>query len=79
MDLPLLARSAMSAALPVTARPTRQVSPTMPPSRLRRQLMRCSVRSMPARLSSPNSPTCVSSAEQCLQGSQGDVHTRPIF
>ena len=57
MDFPLLARSAISAALPGTARPTRQVSPTMPPSRLRRQLMRCSVRSMPARLSSPNSPT----------------------
>ena len=35
MDLPLLARSAMRAALPGTARPTRQVRPTMPPSRLR--------------------------------------------
>ena len=42
--------------VPNTARPTRQVMPTMRPSRLRIAEMRCSVRSMPARLSSPNAP-----------------------
>ena len=43
--------------VPKTARPTRQVSPTMRPRRLRMAEMRCRVRSMPARLSSPNSLT----------------------
>lgn len=50
-------RSSTSAALPAMARPTRHVSPTMRPLRLRMQLTRCSVLSMPARLSPPNSPT----------------------
>jgi hypothetical protein len=53
--------SAAMAALPGTARPARQVRPTMRPSRLRIHDMRCSVRSMPALLSSPNSPSCTAS------------------
>ena len=47
------------AALPSTARPARHVRPTMRPSRLRMQEMRCSVRSIPALLSSPKSPSCI--------------------
>ena len=46
----------MMRIVPNTARPTRQVRPTMRPLRLRMQEMRCSVRSMPARLSLVNSP-----------------------
>jgi hypothetical protein len=57
LSLPAI-RSATSPALPWIARPTRHVSPTMRPALLRRQLMRCRVASMPARLSPPNSPTC---------------------
>ena len=53
--LPVLMRSSMTWIVPNTARPTRHVSPTMRPRRLRMHEMRCSVRSMPARLSSPNS------------------------
>ena len=56
MLLPDSTMSRMMAMVPKTARPTRQVSPTMRPARLRMAEMRCSVRSMPARLSSPNSP-----------------------
>ncbi len=56
MLCPLWMMSSMIAIVPKTARPTRQVRPTMRPRRLRMQEMRCSVRSMPARLSSPNSP-----------------------
>src|SRR5438477_11769570 len=41
----------------VMARPTRQVTPTIWPPRLRITEMRWSVRSMPARLLSPNDPT----------------------
>ena len=48
--------SRMMSIVPNTARPTRQVRPTTLPERLRMAQMRCSVRSMPARLSSPNSP-----------------------
>ena len=44
----------MIAIVPKTARPTRHVSPTILPLRLRIAEMRWSVRSMPARLSSPN-------------------------
>lgn len=50
-------RSCTIWALPLMARPTRQVRPMMRPVRLRMQLMRWSVRLMPARLSPPNSPT----------------------
>ena len=46
----------MISMVPKTARPTRQVRPTILPLRLRMAVMRCSVRSMPARLSSPNEP-----------------------
>ena len=42
--------------VPKTARPTRRVKPMMAPFRLRMAEMRCSVRAMPARLSSPKSP-----------------------
>jgi hypothetical protein len=57
MEEPLQMRSRTSSALPVIARPTRQVRPTTLPERLRIALMRCSVASMPARLSPPKSPT----------------------
>ena len=43
---------------PEIARPTRQVSPTTRPARLRMQEMRWRVLSIPARLSPPKSPTC---------------------
>ena len=49
-------RSLMISIVPNTARPMRAVRPTILPLRLRIALMRCSVRSMPARLSSPNEP-----------------------
>lgn len=51
---------------PVTARPTRQVSPTTAPLRLRMAEMRCSVPSTPARLSPPKSP---SAASACARSS----------
>ena len=44
------------AIVPNTARPTRQVKPTISPVRFRIAEIRCSVRSIPARLSPPNSP-----------------------
>jgi len=53
---PVRMRSSMTLMVPKMARPTRQVSPTMRPLRLRKQEMRCRVRSIPARLSPPNSP-----------------------
>ena len=59
IELPDATRSAAIAALPSTARPARHVRPTMRPSRLRMQEMRCSVRSIPALLSSPKSPSCI--------------------
>ena len=46
----------MTRMVPYTARPTLSVSPMASPRRFRIADMRCSVRSMPARLSSPNSP-----------------------
>jgi hypothetical protein len=55
---PLRTRSTTISAEPAIARPTRHVSPTTLPARLRIAEMRCSVLSMPARLSPPNSPTC---------------------
>lgn len=58
IDRPEAMRSAAMMALPGMALPARQVSPMMRPSRLRMQEMRCSVRSIPARLSSPNAPSC---------------------
>ncbi len=69
-ERPAATRSAASAALPQTARPARQVRPMTRPSRLRRQEMRCSVRSMPARLSPPNAPSCGASSAP-LHASQG--------
>ena len=48
--------SRMMSMVPKTARPMRQVRPTTLPARLRMALIRCSVRSMPARLSSPKAP-----------------------
>ena len=57
MDLPAIARSAARLAQPVMALPTLQVRPTMALSLLRMQLILCNVRSIPALLSSPNSPT----------------------
>ena len=54
----LRARHPTACAPPAMARPTRHVSPTTLPARLRMQEMRCRVLSMPARLSPPNSPTC---------------------
>ena len=56
MLLPDSTMSRMIVIVPNTARPTRQVMPTIRPSRLRMAEMRCSVRSMPARLSSPKAP-----------------------
>ena len=53
-DCPPSSRSRTMATVPNTARPTRQVRPTTSPRRLRIALMRCRVRSMPARLSAPN-------------------------
>ena len=57
MDLPAIAKSAARLAQPVIALPTLQVRPTMALSLLRMQLILCNVRSIPALLSSPNSPT----------------------
>ena len=65
--------SAAMAALPRTARPARQVRPTMRPSRLRIHDMRCSVRFMPALLSSPNSPSCTAS-QAVFKGWMRHVH-----
>ena len=47
--LPSSTRSWMMSRVPYTARPTRQVSPTMSPRRLRIAEMRCRVRSRPPR------------------------------
>ena len=58
IDFPVSTKSVMISIVPYTARPMRQVSPTILPLRLRMALMRWSVRSMPARLSSPNEPMC---------------------
>ena len=58
IDFPVSTKSLMISIVPYTARPMRQVSPTILPLRLRMALMRWSVRSMPARLSSPNEPMC---------------------
>ena len=54
--LPASTMSRMMSIVPNTARPIRQVSPTTLPDRLRIALIRCSVRSIPARLSSPKTP-----------------------
>ena len=58
IDFPVSTKSLMISIVPNTARPIRQVSPTILPLRLRIALIRWSVRSMPARLSSPNVPMC---------------------
>ena len=52
---------------PVTARPTRQVRPTMVPFLLRMALMRCNVPCTPALLSLPKSPTAFSAALKSSQ------------
>ncbi len=57
IDWPDSTRSSMISMVPKTALPTRQVRPTTLRLRLRMALIRCSVRSMPARLSSPKEPT----------------------
>ncbi len=57
IERPEAMRSAAMLALPGMDLPARQVSPMMRPSRLRMQEIRCSVRSIPARLSSPNAPS----------------------
>ena len=62
IDLPLRITSRMMSIVPYTARPTRHVSPTMSPLRLRIALMRCSVCSIPARLSPPNGERCETTA-----------------
>ncbi len=54
--LPVSTRSWMILAVPITARPTRQVKPTILPSRFLMAEMRCSVRVSPARLSPLNEP-----------------------
>ena len=56
MLCPDSAMSRMMSIVPNTARPMRQVRPTTLPARLRMALIRWSVRSMPARLSSPKAP-----------------------
>ena len=56
IDFPLSTKSLMISIVPKTALPIRQVRPTILPLRLRIALIRWSVRSIPARLSSPNVP-----------------------
>ena len=56
IDFPVSTMSRMMSMVPKTARPMRQVRPTILPLRLRMAVMRWSVRSMPARLSSPKVP-----------------------
>jgi hypothetical protein len=58
IDFPVSTKSLMISIVPNTARPIRHVSPTILPFRFRIALIRWSVRSMPARLSSPNEPMC---------------------
>ena len=65
IDFPVSTKSWMISIVPKTARPIRQVRPTILPLRLRIALMRWSVRSMPARLSSPNVPDVVDDVARC--------------
>src|SRR6476469_351057 len=58
IDFPVSTKSLMISIVPYTARPIRHVSPTIFPFRFRIALIRCRVRSIPARLSSPNDPMC---------------------
>src|SRR5690242_20048025 len=68
IERPCSTTSRISATVPWMARPTRQVRPTTWPRRLRMALMRCSVRSMPARLSSPNAPIRpTTSSKSCIE------------
>src|SRR5690348_1077845 len=68
IERPCSTTSRISATVPWMARPTRQVRPTTWPRRLRMALMRCSVRSMPARLSSPNAPIRpTTSSRSCIE------------
>ena len=65
-------------ASPGMVRPTRQVRPTTSPSRLMMALMRCRVRSMPARLSPPKAVTCTVTGQGGWRGQQvhlGAGHT----
>mmetsp|Transcript_6502 Transcript_6502/g.26346 ORF Transcript_6502/g.26346 Transcript_6502/m.26346 type:complete len:344 (-) Transcript_6502:11-1042(-) len=59
---PLRNRSKTKSALPSMALPTRAVSPTTLPARLRMTETRCNVSLTPARLSPPTSPTPASAA-----------------
>ena len=56
MFFPENARSSIILMVPKTALPTRQVMPMTSPLRFRIAEIRCSVRSIPARLSAPKSP-----------------------
>ena len=79
IDFPEATRSAAMAALPGTARPARQVRPTMRPSRLRMHEMRCSVLSMPALLSSPKSPSCATVQEFVYHWAKHTLLAKSIF
>lgn len=63
---PLATKSRTISALPDIARPTLQVSPTMRPPRFLIALMRWSVRSIPALLSSAKSPTYIMLESICV-------------
>ena len=79
IDLPDRATSAAMFALPAIALPTRHVNPTITPSLLRMQLIRCRHLSMPARLSPPKSLTCVSACKcwaQKLAYTHRHIHLR---
>ena len=63
---PLCTRSLAISALPEIARPTLHVRPTILPALFLIALIRCKVRSIPARLSSPKSPTCCKCRIRCI-------------
>ena len=67
-------RSCTMSTVPKTARPTRQVSPMMPPVRFRKAEMRCRVRGMPARLSWLNDPMR-STTKVIVRASVGSRHS----
>ena len=74
------------AALPSITRPTRQVSPTTRPARLRMALMRWRVWSIPERLSASKAPTCHRKPEGAIgqhkdnieEASRPCSHARPV-
>ena len=77
IDLPDSTTSAAMFALPAIALPTRQVKPTICPSLLRMQLIRCRHLLIPARLSPPNSPTYFTATHMVTNMVFGDL-MRPI-